>query len=799
MTETRGHQFNMRAMHLRSVGFLIAVTILAGCTSQLTQYREWHGIVSDKSVKNGTDIVATNNFAGVPARTTEQSKRIASSLNELRWQSYYNLTRWDPDVNPSSKANSLLSVLEFDDQGEMWDRNQLLGTLAAIENYKRQGHPVTLVVFVHGWKHDASDYSLNLTQFRSFVTNFATYFSEQEGTNTARGSERVVVGVYLAWRGNTYEHNSSVMRAIMWPFKQLSFYSRKSAATRVADVACTEAILSLSATVRMDVQTDTSLQNQANTKARDDSKVIIIGHSMGGLIVERAVSQAMLGGMLINASKVADADKVRQQLLAKSAELKKDATNHLNGIKPLEIILGNRNWDEFAFDRTNQLTAALIQQRVHFQANEHQLSRLRAQLDSRTQELTTILHAAWREWNALVDLPWFGYGEVEKLGVEAGFDHAFVKSNVVVVTESTEQAVRLDAAAQRLALQAGLTRLDEIIGSFNSVTNVVNREEFFRIVRLVEKSTNRIANLLTNDAFSAYAGAVNELNAANDELRTTASSLNAVVNDLNATNRFIENEWKSLRNNIMELKAEADQLFYSASEWERKAEEFPHRSDIGKPPADLILLANPASEALTARMLSQALQAPLIQNYTTLTNNNRPWIVSVSSDGDRATSWMFPRGRWISAQFHDFRKYEDGAYSQKGYYMHTAPHFAPMLSHLVKMVRTNGIGTNVFDILKANLNTNLNGNQEFWVYSPKGIYEVESNTNRDVENDSVYWVMKAEKVLIPSHGAIFTPEFLSIAAALYRISQRQVATHGPPTGGEAKLPSSALVTKNELR
>jgi hypothetical protein len=191
--------------------------------------------------------------------------------------------------NPKQGTNYVFSVIEFDDQGEMWEREQLWQTLDYIENAKTNGWPVTLITFVHGWKHDASPDSSNLADFHNFITNLANVYRINEpAAQGTPAKPRLFVGVYIAWRGHLYRDNPE------WSVEvplNLTFWNRKRVGSQVAGISCTEAILSLAAQTRLDDSSETPVA---------ESQVILVGHSFGGLVLERAVTQAMIGSLLAN-------------------------------------------------------------------------------------------------------------------------------------------------------------------------------------------------------------------------------------------------------------------------------------------------------------------------------------------------------------------------------------------------------------------------------------------------------------------------------------------------------------------
>ena len=154
-----------------------------------------------------------------------------------------------------------VSVLEFDDQGELWDDSQIERVGSAQLLGAVSGGQI-LVVYVHGWKHTASvldEKNGNLHDFIEFVRRVAA--------DQPVGEERLVHGVYISWRGDSIP--------LPEPIKSLSYYDRNAAAERIAGPATTE-----------------MLYHVMSTGLAPNSRVIVIGHSMGAKIVERALIPA---------------------------------------------------------------------------------------------------------------------------------------------------------------------------------------------------------------------------------------------------------------------------------------------------------------------------------------------------------------------------------------------------------------------------------------------------------------------------------------------------------------------------
>jgi hypothetical protein len=161
-----------------------------------------------------------------------------------------------------------LAFVEFDDMGEFWDRTQLNRALQAITEAKKEKGQVIVVTFVHGWKNNASDDSGNVWGFRDELKDI-------ESESHKRFGDTPVVGIYIGWRG-------AVTNV---PFlKNLTFYDRRDAAIRIPGANITEALHQIMRTTK---------QN-----ADDKSICVLIGHSFGGMVLERALTQSMVS--LIN-------------------------------------------------------------------------------------------------------------------------------------------------------------------------------------------------------------------------------------------------------------------------------------------------------------------------------------------------------------------------------------------------------------------------------------------------------------------------------------------------------------------
>ena len=192
------------------------------------------------------------------------------------------LDQYEPYTTEAPNHRFDLSYVEFDEKGDYWDRRQLGWTVQAIRRAAR-AKDVVLVVYVHGWQNDASAIrGHDVGKFHCLLE----HLSEAD-----EGRHRFF-GVYVGWRGKSVPGGDGVFRdgsildkiskAIFFVPHELSFYSRKNAATRVADLPVTEAIF----------QTVAAARKGARENAHQ-AKTILIGHSFGALLLEKAMAQAL--------------------------------------------------------------------------------------------------------------------------------------------------------------------------------------------------------------------------------------------------------------------------------------------------------------------------------------------------------------------------------------------------------------------------------------------------------------------------------------------------------------------------
>jgi hypothetical protein len=208
-----------------------------------------------------------------------------------------------------------LAFLEFDDFGETRQKNssgrpsQLNGILDLIENARRQdpaGQPL-IITFIHGWKHNASGIGdpggedTNILGLESSLN----YLKQQLLKQNPKHTPQVVIGIYIAWRGGLIKPS--------WPVaQQFTYWNREATAIQVGNTSLTDALIEISDAAKEGVacrpgdpcnksQDCLALPDQLGKGEPNSGSctpiLLFVGHSFGGLVMERALSQATVTRM----------------------------------------------------------------------------------------------------------------------------------------------------------------------------------------------------------------------------------------------------------------------------------------------------------------------------------------------------------------------------------------------------------------------------------------------------------------------------------------------------------------------
>ncbi len=177
---------------------------------------------------------------------------------------------------PNTDKEFHLGFVEFDDQGQLRDREQMnvvLDTYLPISS----SDDVVVAVFVHGWHHNAAPGDSYVESFKQLLAEVS--HTENVASQQDKRAKRKVLGVYIGWRGDSL---------ILPLVKYTSFWERKNTARKVGILGVTEVILRLEEMVYAKATTETS--NPKSVKSR----IVIMGHSFGGAVVYASLNQVLV-------------------------------------------------------------------------------------------------------------------------------------------------------------------------------------------------------------------------------------------------------------------------------------------------------------------------------------------------------------------------------------------------------------------------------------------------------------------------------------------------------------------------
>src|SRR5580704_11283746 len=159
-----------------------------------------------------------------------------------------------------------LAIVEFDDQGRCYDRAQMDAVATRIGTWMTDEKDAIIVVFVHGWKHDARTDDTNLSAFQGVLGKTVELELEQSARMGALA--RPVLGMFIGWRGMSLYDRFGVS-------DNATFWDRQEAGRRVSTGSVRELL---------------GRCRHYHNHRRDKGGAplfIVVGHSFGGAIADR--------------------------------------------------------------------------------------------------------------------------------------------------------------------------------------------------------------------------------------------------------------------------------------------------------------------------------------------------------------------------------------------------------------------------------------------------------------------------------------------------------------------------------
>lgn len=222
-------------------------------------------------------LLVTGCAANKPYRTNDLSGDLASFQTcnvEKRDviaacdESYYSTYRYDDN---GDSYDFDLAFVEFTERGAVFNQTHMDSVVERIGKKAKSDSGVTAVVYVHGWKNNATAANGNVRKFRELLAKTAKLQSRL-AVDTGVGA-RKLVGIYVGWRGASLE---------VEPFNQLSYWDRKAVAEEVGKGGVTELLLRLERTLR-------------NEESNPNKNLYLVtGHSLGAAVVLTGLNEIFI-------------------------------------------------------------------------------------------------------------------------------------------------------------------------------------------------------------------------------------------------------------------------------------------------------------------------------------------------------------------------------------------------------------------------------------------------------------------------------------------------------------------------
>ena len=197
-----------------------------------------------------------------------------------------------PEVTPEYE----LHFVEFDDQGWLHPagatvRDEAATQLDWLMHHLRQkveqgkDTDLSIVLFVHGWKHNAAYDDTNVEQFRRVLRG--VHAMEQAATEQRARKPREIIGIYVGWRGMSLK--------LPEPLINVTFWDRKAAALRVAQGSVRELLSRLNRFHKYHTQECRPVETVGYPRCK--VRLLLIGHSFGAWVLYSAIAESLVANL----------------------------------------------------------------------------------------------------------------------------------------------------------------------------------------------------------------------------------------------------------------------------------------------------------------------------------------------------------------------------------------------------------------------------------------------------------------------------------------------------------------------
>lgn len=229
-------------------------------------------------------------------------------------------------VQPEIHQGWRLDVIQSDDYGSLWDPDHARELLNDIKAESQTANTV-VVVFIHGWRHNADQDDCNLRDFNATLSELHDRFATQ--IKTAEDNIRIH-GVYVGWRG----------KSAPTPLDLLTIWSRKPAAERIGEGDVSEFLARL----------QKIYEERKHEPTGPFMGLVLTGHSLGAQLLFKAVAPT-LEHSLIQDTEAFAGTGVKAQ---KQAGLQKRKLNPVANVGDLVLLL-NPALEAYQFQRFHRL------------------------------------------------------------------------------------------------------------------------------------------------------------------------------------------------------------------------------------------------------------------------------------------------------------------------------------------------------------------------------------------------------------------------------------------------------------
>jgi hypothetical protein len=176
-----------------------------------------------------------------------------------------------PKLQTPSGRDIRVAYVEIDEQGSFQDRRQVEQaiSLASDDRTKRK----YVVVYAHGWFHNASPADTNVRRFKCALDALQAI---------PGNAEEEVIGVYLGWRGESWT---------LPLLRYATFWERKNTSEEIGRGSLVEFL--------------TRLERAVKPHPESSNKLMLVGHSFGASVVFNSIGQLLLARFLLDAEKLA--------------------------------------------------------------------------------------------------------------------------------------------------------------------------------------------------------------------------------------------------------------------------------------------------------------------------------------------------------------------------------------------------------------------------------------------------------------------------------------------------------------